>query len=101
LLFIFGIAGMGSVVARRGSVGGQWIGRVHARRPPRGVAPDMDASVSPTRGERETRVWNGRYEGACCHPLFVFNQFGDLERGAPRGRRRRRRRIRANAGLSP
>jgi hypothetical protein len=32
---------------------GQWIDRVHARRPPRGVVLDMDSSVSPTRGERE------------------------------------------------
>src|SRR5262249_33656810 len=24
-------------------------------------------------------VWNGHYACACCHPLFVFNQFGDLE----------------------
>jgi hypothetical protein len=29
-------------------------------------------------------VWNGRYECACHHPLFVFNQFGDLERRALR-----------------
>jgi hypothetical protein len=27
---------------------GQWIDRVHARRPPRGVVLDMDSSVSPT-----------------------------------------------------
>jgi hypothetical protein len=35
---------------------GQWIDRVHARRPPRGVVLDMDSSVSPTHGEpgRET-----------------------------------------------
>src|SRR5262245_1164275 len=24
-------------------------------------------------------VWNGHYACACYHPLFVFNQFGDLE----------------------
>ena len=23
-------------------------------------------------------VWNGHYECTCYHPLFVFNQFGDL-----------------------
>ena len=27
---------------------GQWIDRVHARRPPRGIVLDMDSSVSPT-----------------------------------------------------
>ena len=30
------------------SLSGQWIDRVHARRPPRGVVLDMDSSVSPT-----------------------------------------------------
>ena len=63
---------------------GQWIDRVHARRPPKGVILDMDSSVSPTHGEQENSVWNGHYECACYHPLFVFNQFGDLERCALR-----------------
>ncbi len=44
----------------------------------------MDSSVSPTHGEREISVWNGHYEGACYHPLFVFNPFGDLQRCALR-----------------
>src|SRR5207248_8526260 len=52
---------------------GQWIDRVHARRPPRGVVLDMDSSVSPTHGEQEMSVWNGHYECTCYHPLFVFN----------------------------
>jgi hypothetical protein len=39
----------------------------------------MDSSVSPTHGEQEMRVWNEHYDCTCCHPLFVFNQFGDLE----------------------
>ena len=59
---------------------GQWIDRVHARRPPRGILLDMDSSVSPTHGEQEDSVWNGHYDCTCYHPLFVFNQFGDLER---------------------
>src|ERR1700694_1819848 len=59
---------------------GQWIDRVHGRRPLRGVVLDMDSSVSPTPGEREISIWNGHYECTCYHPLFVFNQFGDLER---------------------
>jgi hypothetical protein len=63
---------------------GEWIDRVHARRPPRGVVLDMDSSVSPTHGEQEMSVWNGHYECTCYHPLFVFNQFGDLERCALR-----------------
>jgi hypothetical protein len=32
-----------------GDLSGQWIDRVHARRPPRGILLDMDSSVSPTR----------------------------------------------------
>jgi hypothetical protein len=63
---------------------GQWIDRVHARRPPRGIVLDMDSSVSPTHGEQEMSIWNGHYECTCYHPLFIFNQFGDLERCALR-----------------
>ena len=63
---------------------GQWIDKVHGRRPPRGVGLDMDSSVSPTHGEQEMSVWNGHYECTCYHPLFVFNQYGDLERCALR-----------------
>ena len=59
---------------------GQWIDLVHGRRPPRGIVFDMDSSVSPTYGEQELSVWNGHYQCTCYHPLFVFNQFGDLER---------------------
>jgi integrase len=53
---------------------------VHGRRPPRGIVLDMDSSVSPTHGEQENSVWNGHHACAYYHPLFVFNQFGDLER---------------------
>src|SRR5256884_5997405 len=63
---------------------GQWIDLVHGRRPPRGIVLDMDSSVSPTHGEQENRAWNGHYACTCYHPLFVFNQFGDLERCALR-----------------
>jgi Transposase DDE domain group 1 len=40
------------------------------------------ASVSPTHGEQEMSLWNRHYACACYPPLFVFNQFGDLERCA-------------------
>src|SRR5262249_50332266 len=63
---------------------GQWIDLVRGRRPPRGIVLDMDSSVSPTHGEQEMSVWNGHYACTCYHPLFVFNQFGDLERSALR-----------------
>jgi hypothetical protein len=59
---------------------GTWIDRVHQRRPPDGVILDMDSSESPTYGEQEGSAWNGHFGCTCYHPLFVFNQFGDLER---------------------
>src|SRR5215218_3962652 len=63
---------------------GLWIDRVHARRPVRGIVLDMDSSVSPTFGEQEGTAYNGHLGCTCYHPLFVFNQFGDLERCALR-----------------
>jgi hypothetical protein len=71
-------------LAALADLSGQWIDRVHGRRPPRGIVLDMDSSVSPTHGEQEMSVWNGHYACTCYHPLFVFNQFGDLERCALR-----------------
>jgi hypothetical protein len=63
---------------------GQWIDTVHKRRPPGNIVLDMDSSVSPTHGAQEQSVWNGHFGCTCYHPLFVFNQFGDLERCALR-----------------
>jgi hypothetical protein len=34
--------------------------------------------VSVPPSEQEISAWNGHYECTCDHPLFVFNQFGDL-----------------------
>ena len=45
---------------------------------------ERPSSVSPTHGAQENSVWNGHYACTCYHPLFVFNQFGDLERCALR-----------------
>jgi hypothetical protein len=44
------------------------------------VVFDMDSSVSPTHGDQEGSAWNGHFVCTCYHPLFVFNQCGDLER---------------------
>jgi hypothetical protein len=63
---------------------GQWIDTVHERPPGGDVVLDMDSSVSPTHGDQEQSVWNGHFGCTCYHPLFVFNQFGDLERCALR-----------------
>src|SRR5271163_2765867 len=61
---------------------GQWIDTVHRRRPPRIVVLDMDSSESPTYGEQEGSAYNGHFGCTCYHPLFVFNQLGDVERCA-------------------
>src|SRR5271168_4001935 len=63
---------------------GRWIDRVHGQRPPKAIVLDMDSSVSPTYGEQEGTAYNGHFGCTCYHPLFVFNQFGDLERCALR-----------------
>ena len=63
---------------------GQWIEKVHQRRPPRTIVLDMDSSESPTYGEQEGSAYNGHFGCTCYHPLFVFNQFGDVERCALR-----------------
>ena len=59
---------------------GAWIDKVHDRHPPKIIILDMDSSVSPTHGEQEGTAYNGHFGCTCYHPLFLFNQFGDLER---------------------
>ncbi len=66
------------------NLSGVWIDRVHARKPPKMIVLDMDSSVSPTYGDQEGSAYNGHFGCTCFHPLFVFNQFGDLERCALR-----------------
>src|SRR6201987_1511514 len=63
---------------------GQWIDAVHKRRQPRVVVLEMDSSESPTYGAQEGSAYNGHFGCPCYHPLFVFNQLGDLERCALR-----------------
>jgi hypothetical protein len=63
---------------------GRWIDNVHQRRPPRIVVLDMDSSESLTYGEQESGAYNGHFGCTCYHPLFVFNQLGDVERCALR-----------------
>jgi len=59
---------------------GVWVDRVHKGRPPKQIILDMDSLVSPTYGQQEGSAYNGYFECACYHPLFCFNQFGDMER---------------------
>ena len=59
---------------------GEWIDIVHGRKPPKRLILDMDSSVSETYGQQEGTSYNGHFGCTCYHPLFLFNQFGDLER---------------------
>ena len=45
---------------------------------------DKDSSESPTYSEQEGGAHNGHFGCTCYHPLFVFNQLGDVERCALR-----------------
>ena len=38
----------------------------------------------PNLRRQEGSAYNGHFGCTCYHPLFVFNQFGDLERSALR-----------------
>jgi len=58
---------------------GLWIDRLRKQRPMRELILDMDSSVSETRGEQEGSAYNGHFGCTCYHPLFCFNQFGDVE----------------------
>jgi hypothetical protein len=71
-------------LASLADLSGRWIGKVHSRRPPKTIVLDMDSSESPTYGDQEGSAYNGHFGCTCYHPLFVFNQLGDLERCALR-----------------
>jgi hypothetical protein len=55
---------------------------------PAAVAEDRCArhrfEREPTYGEQEGSAYNGHFGCTCYHPLFVFNQLGDVERCALR-----------------
>jgi hypothetical protein len=67
-------------LAALAKLSGHWIDRARSRRPTKTLILDMDSSVSPTWGEQEGTAYNGHFGCICYHPLFVFNQVGDLER---------------------
>jgi hypothetical protein len=64
---------------------GEWIDRAHPHRKPTKLVLDMDSSASETSGQQQGSAYNGHFGCTCSHPLFVFNQFGDLERVMLRG----------------
>ena len=71
-------------LAALADLSGRWIDVVRGRHPAKVVVLDMDSSVSPVFGEQEGSAYNGHFACTCYHPLFLFNQFGDLERCALR-----------------
>jgi hypothetical protein len=58
----------------------RWIDRAHQHRKLTKLVLDRDNSVSETYGHQQGSAYNGHFGCTCYHPLFVFNQFGDLER---------------------
>ena len=63
---------------------GKWVDHMRQAKPPTRIVLDMDSSVSPTYGEQEGTKFNGHFGCTCYHPLFVFNQDGDVERAVLR-----------------
>jgi hypothetical protein len=59
---------------------GQWLDQAHQHRKLTKLILDMDSSVSETYGHQEGSTYNGHFGCTCYHPLFLVNQFGDLER---------------------
>jgi hypothetical protein len=61
---------------------GQWIDKVHHRRPPRIVVLDMDSSESPTYGEQEGSAYNGHF-GCTCYHRCSCSTSSVMSSGAP------------------
>ncbi len=59
---------------------GQWVDRVRQAKPIKNLILDLDSSVSETYGDQEGSAYNGHFGCTCYHPLFCFNQRGDVER---------------------
>ena len=59
---------------------GKWIMEANRHSRTKDLILDMDSSESPTHGRQEGSAWNGHFACTCYHPLFCFNQHGDLER---------------------
>jgi len=58
---------------------GRWVDRAQRYAPIGQIVLDMDSSGSPTYGNQEGAEYNGHLGEECYHPLFCFNQLGDLE----------------------
>ena len=56
-----------------------WIDKVNQNRKLEEIILDIDSSESEVYGNQEGANYNGYFGCKCYHPLFCFNQFGDLE----------------------
>jgi hypothetical protein len=61
------------------NLSGKWIDRLRNQVPMRKLVLDMDSSVSETYGRQDGTAYNGHFGCTCYHPIFCFNQFGDVE----------------------
>ena len=61
------------------SLCGAWVDRLGRQTRLKDLILDMDSSESPAYGRREGSAYNGYFGCNCYHPLFCFNQFGDVE----------------------
>ena len=52
---------------------GQWIERVHQRRPPKMIVLDRDSSESPTYGEQEGSAYNGPITRCSCSTSLAMS----------------------------
>jgi hypothetical protein len=59
---------------------GKWIDPAHRHRKLTRLILDMDSSVSATYGHQPGTASKGHFGCTCYHPLFLFNQSGNLER---------------------
>jgi hypothetical protein len=59
---------------------GTWTDLVQECVPLDKLILDRDSSQSETYGDQQGSASNGYFECTCYHPLFLFNQHGDLER---------------------
>ena len=66
-------------LAALSNLNGKWVDRVQRLRGSPNLILDIDSSESPVHGEQEASAYNGHFGCTCYHPLFVFNQHGDLE----------------------
>ena len=55
-------------------VSGQWIDKVHQRKPLKKLILDMDSSVSETYGEQEGSAYNGHFGCTCYQPVALDRQ---------------------------